>query len=77
MGIPDADLGERIAVALVPRDGAEPTLQDVVDWLKRADVAVFKRPERLVLLPALPRNAMNKVQRDQLRKQVLAALDAA
>ncbi len=77
VGIPDADLGERIAVALVPRDGAEPTLQDVVDWLKRADVAVFKRPERLVLLPSLPRNAMNKVQRDQLRVQVLAALDAA
>ncbi len=77
VGIPDPDLGERIAVALVPRDGAEPTLQDVVDWLKRADVAVFKRPERLVLLPALPRNAMNKVQRDQLRKQVMAALDAA
>lgn len=77
VGIPDPDLGERIAVALVPRDGAEPTLQDVVDWLKRADVAVFKRPERLVLLPSLPRNAMNKVQRDQLRVQVLAALDAA
>ncbi|MFV3074389.1 class I adenylate-forming enzyme family protein [Niveispirillum fermenti] len=77
VGIPDPDLGERVAVALVPRDGAEPTLADVLDWLKRADVAVFKRPERLVLLPVLPRNAMNKVQRDQLRAQVLAALDAA
>lgn len=77
VGIPDPDLGERVAVALVPRDGATPTLADVLDWLKRADVAVFKRPERLVLLPVLPRNAMNKVQRDQLRVQVLAALDAA
>lgn len=74
VGIPDAVLGERIAVAVVPREGATPGLDDVIAWLKQADVAVFKRPERLVLLPRLPRNAMNKVQRDVLRGQVLAAI---
>ena len=69
-------LGERIAVAVVPRDGMTPVLDDITAWLKQADVAVFKRPERLVLLPRLPRNAMNKVQRDVLRSQVLAAIAA-
>lgn len=76
VGIPDPVLGERIAVAVVPRDGMTPVLDDVIAWLKQADVAVFKRPERLVLLPRLPRNAMNKVQRDVLRTEVLAAITA-
>ena len=75
VGIPDPDLGERIAVAVVPRDGHSPTLLDVVEWMRKSDVAVFKRPERLVVVDALPRNAMNKVVRSELREQVLAALD--
>lgn len=73
VGIPDPVLGERVAVAVVAQ-GQAPTLEDVSAWLTARDVAIFKRPERLVLLDALPRNAMNKVVRSDLREIVLAAM---
>ena len=76
VGIPDPVLGERVAVAVVPKADAIPTLADIVGWLDRDHVAVFKRPERLVVVDALPRNAMNKVVRATLRNTVLAKLDS-
>lgn len=76
VGVPDDVLGERVAVAVVPRDGALPALADISDWLERREVARFKRPEHLVVLDQLPRNAMNKVVRSELRTIVLAALRA-
>ncbi len=63
---PDADLGERVAVFAVARSAEAPTLEDIVSYLKAKQIAVFKLPERLVLLESLPRNAMNKVLRREL-----------
>ena len=74
VGIPDDDLGERIAVAVVPHDGATPVLSDVAAWLREQGVAIFKWPERLVCVDRLPRNAMNKVVRSELRALVVARL---
>ncbi|MBB3033704.1 class I adenylate-forming enzyme family protein [Alteriqipengyuania lutimaris] len=70
VGIPDDRLGERIAVAVVPADGARPTLEDVTAFLSERDVAIYKRPERLVTVDKLPRNPMNKVMRNELRAMV-------
>ena len=75
VGIPDESLGERIAVAVVPAEGARPELSDVTDWLAARDVAIYKRPERLVIVDKLPRNPMNKVVRGELRAMVLDRLD--
>ena len=64
-GVPDADLGECVVAAIVP-DGMsmdETGLQQQV----AAALAKFKRPKRYVMLKALPRNAMGKVQKTQLR----------
>ena len=77
VGIPDPLLGERVAVAVVPRGDVAPTLADITAWLERSNVAVFKRPERLVVVDRLPRNAMNKVVRSTLRGTVLQALGLA
>jgi cyclohexanecarboxylate-CoA ligase len=77
VGIPDPVLGERVAVAVVPSGDVAPTLDDVTAWLERSNVAIYKRPERLVVVDALPRNAMNKVLRPALRQTVLQALGLA
>ncbi len=74
VGIPDEVLGERIAVAVVGAPGATPELSDVTDWLAARDVAIFKRPQRLVVVERLPRNPMNKVVRGELRAMVLDRL---
>lgn len=63
VGVPDDDLGERI-VAHVVGDGADPaTLIDHVAAL----LSVHKRPREIRIVSSLPRNAMGKVQKQQLR----------
>ena len=74
VGVPDDRLGERIAVALVAKDGCAPELEDVTEWLAARDVAIYKRPEMLVLVESLPRNPMNKVMRNELRETVIGQL---
>jgi len=66
-GCDDDRLGEVVGVAVVPRPGVDVSLDDVVAYLKSRRVAVFKLPQRLLILDALPRNGLMKVQRDQLR----------
>jgi non-ribosomal peptide synthetase component E (peptide arylation enzyme) len=75
VGVPDDVLGERMCVAVVPA-GDPPTLEATKTWLSRAGLAVFKLPERLVVVDALPRNAMNKVVRGALREMVIGQIAA-
>lgn len=74
VGIPDDRLGERIAVAVVPAGDAKPTVEEVASFLAARDVAIYKRPEKLVIVDKLPRNPMNKVMRNELRVTVLDQL---
>jgi acyl-coenzyme A synthetase/AMP-(fatty) acid ligase len=47
-------------------------------WLRdERQVAAMKRPERLLLLPALPRNPNNKVLKARLRVLAAAAQEPA
>ncbi len=70
--LPDAVMGERIGVAVVPRAGETVGLDDVTGWLKARDLAVFKLPERLFVFDGLPRNVTNKVMRGEVRDRALA-----
>jgi fatty acid CoA ligase FadD36 len=63
VGVPDDDLGQRIA-AFVVADGASG--DELVDFVART-LSAHKRPREVVFLDALPRNAMGKVRKDQLR----------
>lgn len=67
-GCDDERLGEIVGVAVVPAPGREVTLQDVVAYLRSHRVAVYKLPQRILVLDALPRNALMKVLRDRLRE---------
>jgi acyl-CoA synthetase (AMP-forming)/AMP-acid ligase II len=69
---PDERLGEKICACVVPRPDSEPpTLEQITAYLLEQGLAKFKLPERILVLPQLPRNPMNKVQRDQLEKMVI------
>jgi malonyl-CoA/methylmalonyl-CoA synthetase len=68
VGIADAEWGERVAAAVVLKDGNVLDLPSLRAWA-RALLAVHKLPSRLLVLDALPRNAMGKVV-----KPALAAL---
>jgi malonyl-CoA/methylmalonyl-CoA synthetase len=60
VGLPDAEWGERIGAALVLVAGQSLTLAALRDWAK-VHLAPYKIPTRMVLVEALPRNAMGKV----------------
>lgn len=64
LGLPDADLGERIVAFVVP---AAPIAADVLIDHVAAALSHHKRPREVRFVDALPRNAMGKVQKTQLR----------
>ncbi|NKX44534.1 malonate--CoA ligase [Roseicyclus persicicus] len=66
VGAPHPDFGESVVAVLVPEGGAEIDLA-AIEAAARADLAGFKRPRHYVVLDALPRNTMGKVQKAELR----------
>jgi malonyl-CoA/methylmalonyl-CoA synthetase len=68
VGVPDAEWGERVAAAVVLNEGDVLDLPSFRAWAKEF-LASHKLPSRLLVLNALPRNAMGKVM-----KPTLAAL---
>jgi malonyl-CoA/methylmalonyl-CoA synthetase len=70
VGLPDADLGERIAACVVPRPGEqEAALERRLRTRAERDLAPYKRPRLYRFLETIPRNAMGKVERGKLREQ--------
>src|SRR5258708_12476490 len=65
VGIPDARLGERNCLCLVPRPGETPTLESLVGFLGDS-VATYKLPERLQLFPQPPFTPTGKIPRHAL-----------
>jgi acyl-CoA synthetase (AMP-forming)/AMP-acid ligase II len=70
VGVDDDIMGERIAVAVVPKPGETVVLEDLTDYLKQKGMAVFKLPEKLQCVEALPYNATGKIQRRDVKKMI-------
>ncbi|MEO7663638.1 MAG: AMP-binding protein [Candidatus Limnocylindrales bacterium] len=64
---------EQVCVVAVARPEMEPTLHDVVEHLKAKEIAAYKLPKRLLVVPALPRNPVGKVLKRELRAQLAAS----
>jgi malonyl-CoA/methylmalonyl-CoA synthetase len=62
VGVPDPEWGERVAAAVVLNDGDALDLPFLRTWAKEL-LAAYKVPSRLLVLDALPRNAMGKVMK--------------
>ena len=70
VGLPDADLGEEVAAALVLRGAGTGHHHDLPEELRsrcRQLLAAYKRPRRWYVLAELPRTATGKVRKDDLR----------
>ncbi|MDW8468869.1 MAG: hypothetical protein RML56_07770 [Burkholderiales bacterium] len=67
IGIPDPKWGEVPCACIVPKPGASLTEADVLA-LFRDRLARYKHPRRIVFLQALPKNALGKVQRPELKR---------
>lgn len=69
IGYPDERLGEKVCVVVAPKPEQVVTLEEIVDYLKEKDIAVYKLPEKLKIVAALPRNPVGKVLKRKLREQ--------
>ncbi len=67
-GLPDADLGERVCAWIVLRPGADGRDGELTDHVASA-LTPHKRPRSVWIVDALPRNAMGKVLKTQLKAQ--------
>jgi malonyl-CoA/methylmalonyl-CoA synthetase len=76
IGVPHADLGEAPVALVVPAPGATPDPAALLAALD-GQLARFKLPRRVILVDALPRNSMGKVQKAALRASWRHALDPA
>ncbi len=66
IGVPHPDFGEAVVAVVVP---AEPGLAaEAIGAALAGRLAKFKQPKRVILLDALPRNALGKVQKKALRE---------
>lgn len=69
-GLPDPEFGERVAAAIVPHDPATPPTAEELEAFCRERLAAYKRPRVVYHVASLPRNALGKVQKHELRARL-------
>ena len=67
VGLPDETWGERVVAVVVPSPGASPQANDLLRAC--GALARFKRPEEVRFVETLPRNALGKVLKRELRER--------
>jgi fatty-acyl-CoA synthase len=74
-GVPDDDLGEVVAVALVPEKGAEIDPQEIVDFCYNK-ITSATVPRYVLITDELPYTGRGKVQKFKLKEQILDLINA-
>jgi malonyl-CoA/methylmalonyl-CoA synthetase len=67
LGVPHPDFGEGVIAVITPAAGATPPPEEAIIAALSERLAKFKCPKRVFTLSELPRNAMGKVQKADLR----------
>jgi cyclohexanecarboxylate-CoA ligase len=71
VGVPDQRTGERVVAFVVLRDGGDVGLTELREHCRLEGLAVQKCPEQLEVVEAIPRNAMGKVLKQDLRARLV------
>mmetsp|Transcript_11203 Transcript_11203/g.20844 ORF Transcript_11203/g.20844 Transcript_11203/m.20844 type:complete len:375 (+) Transcript_11203:675-1799(+) len=69
LGIPDEEYGEVVAAVVVPSKNVDGSLDALKKWAD-VNIAKYKHPRKFVILDELPKNAMGKVNKKDLRTQL-------
>lgn len=74
VGLPDARLGEKSCVFVIPRSEATPDLSELLTFLEARGVAKYKLPEYMVAVKDFPMTASGKIQKFVLRDGVASGV---
>jgi 2,3-dihydroxybenzoate-AMP ligase len=74
VAMPDPTFGERACACIVLKPGGALRFEQLVQFLSAQNIAKFKLPERLEVLPEFPISAAGKILRRTLREMVEAKL---
>ena len=69
LGVPHPDFGEGVIAVVTPVPGATPPGEEQMIEVLAERLAKFKLPKRVFVMQELPRNAMGKVQKAELRNR--------
>jgi acyl-CoA synthetase (AMP-forming)/AMP-acid ligase II len=73
-GVPDETYGEALFAAIVPAPGYQPTVAELIAHC-RGSIGGYKIPRRMTFIDALPRSAMGKVLKQELRQTYRSEID--
>ena len=71
IGIPDAEFGEKVHALIVLRDGFAPDPAELTGFC-RAEIGAIKSPRSVEFVDSLPRNALGKILKSDLRRRYAA-----
>ena len=67
VGVPDDRYGESLLAAVVPAPGETLTAEELIEHC-RGKIGGYKIPRRIAILEALPKSAMGKILKTELRR---------
>jgi len=76
VAMPDERLGERTCIYVVPKPGQAISLDEIKSFMTEKGIAVYKIPERLEIIQAIPRNPVGKIVKKVLREEIKKKLDS-
>ncbi|MBV9482399.1 MAG: AMP-binding protein [Acidobacteria bacterium] len=74
--VPDHDLGERMCACVLVREGARLSFDELKKFLLGKEIAKYKLPERLEILPEFPLSTFGKVSKKKLAEMIASQLEA-
>jgi acyl-CoA synthetase (AMP-forming)/AMP-acid ligase II len=69
VGAPDPEWGEAVRAFVACKQGASATPEELVAWCRSEGLPSIKVPERIEILESLPKNAVGKIAKRDLRDQ--------
>lgn len=76
VGMPDPRLGEKACAYVTLKKGESLTLEEVVDYLQKKEIAAFKLPERLEVISEFPLTNIGKISKKDLKEDIIRKLKA-
>ena len=77
VGYPDREMGERACAYVIPKAGQDFTFDEMVEFLKGKQLAMFKLPERLEVVSEFPAvGDSGKVNKETLKKEIAEKVKA-